>query len=361
MKTKKRFSHTILFPALAALVLLFQSCTKDEVETTGTIYGIVNNADSSEPIQGASVSLNPGGKSTTTGSDGRYEFNNMDPGQYTIQIQKPGFQTNTKRINVVAGEVASGDLLLSRGDAKIKLSATSLNFGKENNSLTFNIINVGTSGAINWTITGAEEWFSVSPTSGTTNKDKASAIVVTLSRDKLKVDASANLIVQSDGESLAIAIHAEAGLGGGGSGSNENVTSCDSRIPIEVLSCQRNGTSLTMTYKLTNTGMGKDLSAFYIHPNNASNRNSFSDNQGKVYTMGNTANSSAVTLEVAGKSSYNEVISFALPLSAPVQGSITIKDFAAQATSLNARIYCAPLAGLTLASDWITFKDIQIK
>ena len=69
---------------------LFQSCVKDEVETTGTIYGIVNDSDNGEPVQDAHVGLSPYGKTANTGSDGSYEFQDLEPGQYTIQISKTG-------------------------------------------------------------------------------------------------------------------------------------------------------------------------------------------------------------------------------------------------------------------------------
>ena len=113
-----------------SIMLVFAGCAKDEVDTTGAIYGIVNDADSGEPVSGVHVVLNPGGKTTNTGSDGRYEFQDMEPGQYTIQISKNGYKTNTKRISVVAGEEASGDMMLERGEARIKLSTGSLSFAK---------------------------------------------------------------------------------------------------------------------------------------------------------------------------------------------------------------------------------------
>ena len=59
-------------------VSLMVACTEDEEETTGSIYGIVNDAYSGDPIAVARVTLNPSGKSTNTGSDGRYEFLDMD-------------------------------------------------------------------------------------------------------------------------------------------------------------------------------------------------------------------------------------------------------------------------------------------
>ena len=98
MKKKNLFSLLILIIALCG-------CAKDEVETNGTIYGIVNDADNGEPIQDGHIALNPGGKTANTGSDGRYEFLDLEPGQYTIQISKSGYKTNTKRINLFAESV----------------------------------------------------------------------------------------------------------------------------------------------------------------------------------------------------------------------------------------------------------------
>lgn len=125
MKTSK-VGLALLLVCCAWAVFIVTGCAKDEVDTTGTIYGIVNDADNGEPVSGVYVVLNPGGKTTNTGSDGRFEFLDMEPGQYTIQISKNGYKTNTKRISVVAGEQASGDMVLERGEARIKLSSNSV-------------------------------------------------------------------------------------------------------------------------------------------------------------------------------------------------------------------------------------------
>ena len=98
MKTSK-VGLALLLVCCAWAVLIVTGCAKDEVDTTGTIYGIVNDADNGEPVSGVYVVLNPRGKTTNTGSDGRFEFLDMEPGQYTIQISKNGYKTNTKRIS----------------------------------------------------------------------------------------------------------------------------------------------------------------------------------------------------------------------------------------------------------------------
>ena len=173
MKTSK-VGLALLLVCCAWAVLIVTGCAKDEVDTTGTIYGIVNDADNGEPVSGVYVVLNPRGKTTNTGSDGRFEFLDMEPGQYTIQISKNGYKTNTKRISVVAGEQASGDMVLERGESRIKLSTNSLAFAKEETSKTFDVMNIGTSGSVSWSVTFTESWLKVTPVNGMTAQGKNS-------------------------------------------------------------------------------------------------------------------------------------------------------------------------------------------
>ena len=202
---------------------IMASCSKDEVEMTGSIYGITTDADNGEPVRAATVSLSPGGLSATTGSDGAYEFPSLNPGQYTVQIAKNDYQTNTKRITVVAGQKASGDLQLNKGVSKIKLSTNSLNFGTSNTSLTFSILNVGTSGTVSWNISKENlDWLSVSPTSGTTAVGKSSDIIVNISREKISENVEGVILVNSEGASYSIIVNAEASSGQGGNNNGGN-------------------------------------------------------------------------------------------------------------------------------------------
>lgn len=243
-----------------SIMLVFAGCAKDEVDTTGAIYGIVNDADSGEPVSGVHVVLNPGGKTTNTGSDGRYEFQDMEPGQYTVQISKNGYKTNTKRITVVAGEAASGDMMLERGEARIKLSTGSLSFAKGETSKTFDVMNVGTSGPVSWSVTFSEPWLKVTPARGTTGQGKSSTVVVNIDRGKIAQDVTANLLVEADGESMPVSVSVQFGEseGGGGDepsdkkGSCKEIASCDSEVKVEFLSCVKNADVVEFQFMLTN-------------------------------------------------------------------------------------------------------------
>ena len=87
------------------MLLLMLSCAKDEEDLTGSIYGKVTDAQSGEVLQGATVTLTPGGISRTTGSDGTYEFLNLEPGQYQVEAKKADYVTNTKSISVVTAKL----------------------------------------------------------------------------------------------------------------------------------------------------------------------------------------------------------------------------------------------------------------
>lgn len=197
---------------LVLLCTIAGACTKDIVDTTGGIFGKVTNAETGEVIASATVTLLPGGKSATTGSDGTFEFQKLEAQQYEIQVKKSQFVTNTKRITVTAGQNASGDMTLTpvSENMKIELSVSSLNFGKTNSSLSFDIKNIGNT-KINWNISGIDkvDWLELSPATGTLEPDKSNAVKVTLLREKLVKNEETTLLVNADKESLALKITAE--------------------------------------------------------------------------------------------------------------------------------------------------------
>ena len=59
---------------------------------TGTVFVDTGNngiAGDGTPIPGATVMLNPGGQTAVTDTTGKYTFNNVQPGTYTVQYQPP--------------------------------------------------------------------------------------------------------------------------------------------------------------------------------------------------------------------------------------------------------------------------------
>ena len=94
----------------------FSGCTKPEHDLFATLYGIVNDHETGDPIASASVVLSPGGKTITTGTDGRFEFLDLDAQQYTITVQKTGYQTNYKTVVAVASEKTEVNIPLTKNN-----------------------------------------------------------------------------------------------------------------------------------------------------------------------------------------------------------------------------------------------------
>lgn len=192
------------------MILACVSCAKDEVEFPGSICGCVTDAVTGEPLQSAHVVLTPGGASTTTGSDGTFEYKNLTPGQYNIQVSKAGYVTETKYIDVPSGEMASGDIVL-QPLRDIELSTYSLNFGKTYTTLSFEIKNNGSS-KFNWSISGLEkvEWLEITPLTGSLEPGKSNAVKVVLLRDKLTKNEETSILINANNESVALRITADA-------------------------------------------------------------------------------------------------------------------------------------------------------
>lgn len=162
------------------------ACTKDEAETTGGISGLLTDRSNGEPIAAANISLNPGGKAATTGSDGRYEFASLGPGQYTIQARAEGFRTNTKTVTVVAGEIVSGDMQLEQDSEDFSLSVSELRFSSGNAQNSFEIVNTSISRSITWNIANNHpSWVSLSETKGVLSKGGRRAITVSMKGEPL--------------------------------------------------------------------------------------------------------------------------------------------------------------------------------
>ncbi|NDV59253.1 carboxypeptidase-like regulatory domain-containing protein [Bacteroides sp. 519] len=104
----------ILLLGCIALINLTNSCSKKEHDTFSMLYGVVTDHETGEPIANATIVLSPGGKTKTTGTDGTYQFNDIDAHQYTITVQKTGYSTNRKTVTAVVGEKTEANIPLTK-------------------------------------------------------------------------------------------------------------------------------------------------------------------------------------------------------------------------------------------------------
>ena len=192
---------SVLFNVLCmASLLLLAGCAKDEVDLTGDIYGRVTDAVTGEPVKSATVTLMPGGISTTTGSEGYFEFKDLEPGPYTLQISKSGYRTDAKQITIVAGQTASGDKAITpeSKNSVVNVSTSTLNFGQNETVLSFDIVNVGNAGTISYNISGIASWMEVDPVNGTVDMGKSATVAV--KGDRSGIDKTATAIFRGNAE-----------------------------------------------------------------------------------------------------------------------------------------------------------------
>ena len=197
--------HKLFLLMLPLLAVLFTACPSDPVDTTGSISGIIRDALNSNPLQGAIVTLSPSGQSTTTGTDGRYQFSNVEMGDYEVNVARTDYKPDSKRTTVQVGQNSVVDFVLGRANSSLEVTPKTLDFGKTNTNLNINIKNAGQA-TMTWEITENESWFSCSETKGTVLAGQTGSVVVTVDRSRLEQGNYENTLVitSNDGGSETI-------------------------------------------------------------------------------------------------------------------------------------------------------------
>lgn len=173
---------------------IYQACVPD-VELPGSIYGVVADKATGEPIKSAGVELSPSGLKTITGSEGQFEFTELDPGKYTLLITKTGYLDGvSSTIEVKAGQQAKGDVQIEKLPPALKVvndhreDMDTLDFGSaiDDVARSFSLFNDGTE-SLEWQITITADWIkSVSKIEGVLSAGATQSLIVTIDRTKLK-------------------------------------------------------------------------------------------------------------------------------------------------------------------------------
>ena len=171
---------------------MYQACVPEELP--GSIYGTVVDKATGEPIKSAGVELSPDGLKTVTGSEGQFEFTELDPDKYTLIITKTGYVDGVSgTIEVKPGQQAKGDVQIEKLPPALKVvddnrqEISILDFGSAEDDVarSFSIFNDGTE-TLEWELTATADWIkSVSKTSGTLSAGGTHSLIITIDRVKL--------------------------------------------------------------------------------------------------------------------------------------------------------------------------------
>jgi hypothetical protein len=82
--------------------------------STGSLSGVVVD-DEMVPVADADVGLVEDAKALTkSDATGRFVFNDLEPGTYSVAVQKIGYETGTQRVSVIVGEVRESKITIKR-------------------------------------------------------------------------------------------------------------------------------------------------------------------------------------------------------------------------------------------------------
>jgi hypothetical protein len=125
MRLNKPFWVAVLFVALMLLLPTFLSA---QSVVTGAVSGSITDS-SGAVIVGATVNLKNGATgeilSTTSSSDGIYQFTLLKPGSYTVTATQTGFKQTTQPVEVLLGQITSANLKLEVGSGAATVEVTS--------------------------------------------------------------------------------------------------------------------------------------------------------------------------------------------------------------------------------------------
>lgn len=220
----------------AALVC---GCAKDEggeASSVTKIHGTV--VTSGEPVNAAAILLTPGGGVKITGSDGMYEFADLQPGRYELKVFKEGFQGFNKSIDVAEGKDEEVAVTLTPGAGNLSINKGFIDMGgnESNNVAGFTIINKGNAD-LEWQIVNATPWITkIDPKNGTAKANSAEAVSFTINRSKLSVNAADNYatillksITAGDGSNAELLVSVF------GTGDGTNIVSDNSDEPYIII------------------------------------------------------------------------------------------------------------------------------
>jgi len=153
-----------IFHIILILLLPFfiTSCTKTKTETQGNIEGKIIDNTNAQPIPAAEVKISGSNQIIFSGTDGAYQFINLEAGEYQITVSKQNYVQETKPISVMAGRTANLDFALSPFGLTIK--PANQNVGDTAGTTQFTITS-----NISWTAAIDQPWCSIDKTSGNGN------------------------------------------------------------------------------------------------------------------------------------------------------------------------------------------------
>jgi TolB protein len=97
-----------------SLIFISVSCKENTIqpEMFGSITGFILSQDDSKPVDGASITTTPPSNAIVSGKDGKFSFNELPVGNYTVNVSKKGYKKSSVSVSVKEGQTANATIFL---------------------------------------------------------------------------------------------------------------------------------------------------------------------------------------------------------------------------------------------------------
>ena len=198
--------------------LTISATYEDNAAKLGNIHGVLTNQSTGSVIAQANIELLPNGLKTFSNAEGKFEFTELEPGNYTLRITKDGYvDLLSENIVVAAGQVTDLQLQMQEATPSLKITdennkvLDTLSLGKEDYEIvcSFYIQNDGL-GLLEWNIISSASWIkSISKESGSLTANAKESVVVTIDRETLENGENTTILyITSNGGNKSLVIKA---------------------------------------------------------------------------------------------------------------------------------------------------------
>jgi TolB protein len=113
--------RTGIIISITLFVFIFITCKEASIEPIfyGSLQGKVVDAETNEPLYGASISTNPASSSVTTDYEGKYKIESIPVGNYTIICKKFGYEKEQISVSVLEEYETVAMLFLHKSEVVI--------------------------------------------------------------------------------------------------------------------------------------------------------------------------------------------------------------------------------------------------
>lgn len=109
------------------------------VSPVGNLFGRITDNITGLPIVGATITLSPGGLTTTSNSGGNYSFNSVAAGAYSVTVSATNYNTEIVGATVTSGNATERNVSLTPVNGTVSGAVTSS--GSPVSGVTINVIN----------------------------------------------------------------------------------------------------------------------------------------------------------------------------------------------------------------------------